>query len=63
MIISLVPPPISISIEPNFFSFISNTEADEASGSNINPSISRPHSSIHVLRSFSIFLAMVTRCT
>ena len=63
IIISLVPPPISINIDPNFFSLISKTDADDAKGSIIKPSISNPHSSIHVFKSFSIFLAIVTKWT
>ena len=45
------------------FSFVSNTEYDEAKGSRTNPSISIPHASIHVIKSFSMFLAIVTKCT
>ena len=63
MITSLVPPPISMRTVPNFFSLESSTDDEDANGSNIKPSISISHFSRHVVKSFSIFLAIVTKCT
>ena len=60
MMISVVPPPISINVTPNCFSFLSNTDVADASGSKIKPSNSIPTRSKQVFKSVSIFLAIVT---
>ena len=50
MIISVVPPPISIKTTPNCFSLLSKTDEADANGSNIKPSNPIPTLSKHVFK-------------
>jgi len=63
MIISVVPPPISINATPSCFSWLSRTDEADANGSNISPLNSIPTLSRQVFKLVSIFRAIVTICT